>query len=279
MTLQQLFASTEIDFKRVKLVRHNITNAMVSKCMELGYLELYQTIQSPTRFKDTDYVISFLGETGTNGTYLGCYKVEGCKPFDRSAFPDNFPSDCGAESDIVYDLVKTDYFSELVNRLIIDWGKGTLNWCHNGSTEKEILSILPPVSNHPFPGYNKVILSYAELQDIIYNPSAHAIWNQKLSAVAGVYLITDTKTGMHYVGSAYGDQGGIWGRWSSYAHTKHGGNKELIDIISKDPGHAQYFQYSILEVLPLKTDKHEVLYFEKLNKIKLRSIEFGLNDN
>lgn len=279
MTLQQLFASTGIDFKRVKLVRHNITNAMVSKCMELGYLELYQTIQSPTRFKDTDYVISFLGETGTNGTYLGCYKVEGCKPFDRSAFPDNFPSDCGAESDIVYELVKTDFFSELINRLIIDWGKGTLNWCHNGSTEKEIIQILSEQPQLAFPGYDNIILSFEQLHEIVYNASAHSEWERKLSAVAGVYLITDTNSGKHYVGSASGEDGGIWNRWSEYAHTKHGGNTRLKKQIELDSDYCRYYQYSILEVLPLKRDMKEVLACESLYKEKLQSRVFGLNDN
>lgn len=53
----------------------------------------------------------------------------------------------------------------------------------------------------------------------------------------------------------------------------------MIRLVESDPDYAQYFQYSILEVLPLKADKHEVLEYEKLNKIKLRSMEFGLNDN
>lgn len=279
MTLQQLFQSSGIDFRKVKLIRHNLSNKEVADYHKKNYLDFYQTIQSEGRFANADYVISFLGEEGTKGKYLGCYKIGETVPFDKAAFPNDFPIGKGMESCVVYALEKTNIFSELINRLVIDWGKGTLNWCHNGTTEKEILEILPPMSKHIFPGYNKVILRFSELQDIIFNPSAHAVWQQKLSAVAGVYLITDTKTGLHYVGSAYGDQGGIWGRWSTYAHTKHGGNKELIELLEKDPDHAQYFQYSILEVLPLKADKHEVLNFEKLNKIKLQSIRFGLNDN
>ena len=75
--------------------------------------------------------------------------------------------------------------------------------------------------------------------------------------------------------SAYG----IWGRWSEYARTKHGGNKRLVELITADPDYCYNFQYSILEVFPIKRDKHEVLEYEQLYKKKLKSIEFGLNDN
>ena len=97
--------------------------------------------------------------------------------------------------------------------------------------------------------------------------------------MAGVYLITDTKTGKLYVGSASGEQGGIWGRWSEYARTKHGGNKRLQELITADSDYCSNFQYSILEVFPIKRDRHEVLEYEQLYKKKLWSIQFGLNDN
>jgi len=97
--------------------------------------------------------------------------------------------------------------------------------------------------------------------------------------VAGVYLITDTNTGKHYVGSASGEQGGIWGRWSEYARTKHGGNKRLRALITADDDYCRHFQFSILEVFPIKRDRHEVLEYEQLYKRKLRTIEFGWNDN
>ena len=61
--------------------------------------------------------------------------------------------------------------------------------------------------------------------------------------------------------------------------TKHGGNKRLKELIAADPDYCNNFQYSILEVFPIKRDKHEVLEYEQLYKKKLCSIQFGLNDN
>ena len=58
-----------------------------------------------------------------------------------------------------------------------------------------------------FPGYRNVDLSYAELT--LVAKESIASWRAALSGVAGVYLISDTKTGKLYVGSASGE-GGIW---------------------------------------------------------------------
>lgn len=53
----------------------------------------------------------------------------------------------------------------------------------------------------------------------------------------------------------------------------------MVALIASDPDYCRHFQYSILEVLPLKQDKHDVLAKEQLYKRKLQSIRFGLNDN
>jgi hypothetical protein len=84
---------------------------------------------------------------------------------------------------------------------------------------------------------------------------------------------------VHQMLSLLPEEGGIWGRWSEYARTKHGGNKRLIALITVDPEYCSHFQYFILEVFPIKRDRKEVLEYEQLYKKKLRSVQFGLNDN
>ena len=204
----------------------------------------------------------------------------GSVPFDKSLLPENFVFDSGMDDNCaIYQLEPLDILSDLIDRLVIDWGRGTINWCQNGTTAKEILEIRPAQSEIRFKSYEDVILSFDTLHTIVYNQSAYKEWYDKLSAVAGVYLITDKRTGKHYVGSASGEQGGIWGRWSEYARTKHGGNKRLIELINADPEYCHNFQYSILEVFPIKKDRHEVLECERLYKNKLLSVQYGLNDN
>lgn len=281
MTLQDLLTAKGVDLERTKLIRHNLSSNEISTYYDKGYIELYQRIQRPSRFKNCEYVLSFIGEEGTLGTFLACYKVCGWKAFQPESFPEDFPPmNLPDDTDCVdFELQRTDILADLQNRLVIDWGKGTINWCQNGTTEKEVVEIRRAGSEIGFPGYDEVILSWKTLWKIVYHKEANKVWEDKLSAVAGVYLITDTNTGRHYVGSASGRDGGVWGRWTEYAKTKHGGNKKLVALIAEDPDYCRYFQYSILEVLPLKQDKQDVLKREQLYKRKLQSIKFGLNDN
>lgn len=277
MTLQDLLGAKGVDLERTKLIRHNLSNDEISTYYSKGYIELYQRIQRPSRFRNCDYVISFIGEEGTLGILLGCYKVNGYVEYDPALIPADISM--GVESDVIYNLEKTDILGDLQNRLVIDWGKGAINWCQNGTTAKEVIEIRRTMSEIEFVDYDNIVLSWENLRKIVYNKASYKKWEDKLSAVAGVYLITDTNTGKHYVGSASGMEGGIWGRWSEYAKTKHGGNKQLVALIANDPDYCYHFQYSILEVLPLKQDKHDVLAREHLFKRKLQSIKFGLNDN
>ena len=54
-------------------------------------------------------------------------------------------------------------------------------------------------------------------------------------------------------------------------------------LICAHPERYKYFQFSILQILPKTvTDDeviHEVIHTERLWKQKLRTIEFGMNDN
>lgn len=278
MILQKLLS--EIDLAKTKLIRHNVSNEIVAQNYARGYIELYQRIQSVSRFRNVEYVLSFLGAEGTSGKYLGCYKVEGHAPYTRERLStDFFMGNETFENCVFWNMTKTDILYDLENRLVIEWGKGTINWCQNGTTEKEVLYILPAVSEIQFVSYDKVLLPYDKLRTIVFNNKHYREWEDRLSAVAGIYLITDTKTGRHYVGSASGEQGGIWGRWSNYARTKHGGNKRLVELITADSDYCSNFLFSILEVFPIKRNKHEILEYEQLYKKKLHTIQFGLNDN
>lgn len=128
-----------------------------------------------------------------------------------------------------------------------------------------------------FPGYHRFVLSKATL-DIIVGQSVPS-WRGALSAVAGVYVITDTHTGKLYVGSATGE-GGIWARWSDYAANGHGGNNELRLLLKeRGEGYAQHFQYALLEIADTHTTNEEVLARESHWKQVFGSREHGYNAN
>ena len=278
MTLQDLLKGAGIDLKKTKLIRHNLSRPKIAENVQHDLLEFYQAIQTPKLFQNADIILSFLGTERTNAVFLGCYKVGGSVPCENIEMPKKLVIG-DTEGLVFYELEKVPILSELENRLVIDWGGAVKSWCQWGTNPKEVLEIRPKHSEKTFESYEKTILDFQMLNEIIRNPEANRDWERKLSAVAGVYIITDRKTGKQYVSSASGENGGIWGRWSNYVHTKHGGNVHLKKMIEKDPMYYQNFQFSILEVLPLRWNNQDVLEREELYKRKLMTREFGYNNN
>lgn len=97
----------------------------------------------------------------------------------------------------------------------------------------------------------------------------------------GIYLITDTKTGRRYVGSAYSEHG-IWSRWCSYVASGHGGNIELRTLVS-DPS-LDYcrmnFRFALLEYRLSRTPDDVILAREAFwKRILLTRGDHGLNRN
>jgi hypothetical protein len=140
--------------------------------------------------------------------------------------------------------------------------------------EFRVLEIADPQVN-PFVGYDKVRLTYKRLQAIVDDPH-YSRWQSALSAVKGIYLISDMSNGKHYVGKADG-AGGILGRWEAYAHNGHGWNKELVAL---PRGQCEHFVFSILrvfgpEAIQRQVDEAEVHFKEAL----LTRGKYGYNAN
>lgn len=108
--------------------------------------------------------------------FQGCYQVEGSIPFKDAEKPKGLVIGDDTEDLAFYKLTKTNVLADLKDRLVIEWGKGTINWCQNGTTEKEVLEIRHAVSDIPFEGYDKALLTFDELHEIVFNRAAHKEW-------------------------------------------------------------------------------------------------------
>jgi hypothetical protein len=149
---------------------------------------------------------------------------------------------------------------------------------HYGTFEvQEILR--EPYSGRRFPGYEDIDLSFEELEALVKN--ARPDWMSALESVKGIYLLSDTKTGKRYVGSAYGDQG-IWSRWCSYVVSGHGGNVELRALVT-EPTLAYcraHFRVALLEHRSSRTEDKTIIDRETFwKRILLTRGEYGLNHN
>lgn len=143
----------------------------------------------------------------------------------------------------------------------------------------EVYELAPSTKLGSFPGYNNVLLTHRDLQMITKLEAPE--WRTALSNVKGVYCITDKSTGQLYIGSATGNSGGIWQRWSAYADVSNltGGNKTFEEL--KNNG-ADYiidnFIYSILEIFDMKTKREDIIHREEYWKRVFQTVKHGMNN-
>ena len=269
-----------LDPAKVKLIRHSLGDKDFSKCYysEPQMVWEYTRIQKPGFSKGYDYWCVFVSGEGTTARLFACYKVNGAVSATPDLEPVGFPLEGRFEGKYDYfDLEPVDNLKEYEHRLVIEWGRAALSWHQKGTTEKDILAIDSPVKK-PFIGYDKVVLTYAELKEVVENRDVYELWQAALSAVNAVYLIVDTKSGQQYVGSAYGKDG-LLGRWRIYVDSLHGHNKLMKEVICAHPDRYKFFQFSILQILPKTLTDVEVIHTESLWKEKLQSSRCGMNDN
>ena len=191
--------------------------------------------------------------------------------------------DLGILGGVSYEGEEIEEYKPLFGRVIVQYHKTSQSQCRYFSELQDELvvnQILPDkFDGEDFPGYDKVRLSFSQLETIITRQKKD--WVSALSNQKAVYLITDKNNGKLYVGSATSENGMLLQRWSNYVHDGHGGNKELKELV-KNYGFdyvKKHFQYSILENYNAKVDDHIILARESWWKETLQSRTWGYNSN
>ncbi|EGQ80414.1 hypothetical protein HMPREF9094_0580 [Fusobacterium animalis ATCC 51191] len=145
----------------------------------------------------------------------------------------------------------------------------------------EVFEVFPNIASGKFNGYQNVSITHKELREIVSNNELS--WKLALSYIKAVYVITDTKTGKLYIGSASGNSQGLWQRWGCYADFKDltGGNKEFEVLVEKNGKDyiLKNFKYSILEIFDAKTGQEYILERENYWKNVFETKKFGMNKN
>lgn len=182
-----------------------------------------------------------------------------------------------------YDADEVKEYEQYFGRLVVEYH----NPCRtmgrkyeNVMDELEVVQILnEQYTGNEFPGYENVRLSYPLLKNIV--DCQLPGWVDALRNQKAVYLITDTKTGKMYVGSATSQTGMLLQRWSSYAADGHGGNVELRELVKQQGLEyvKENFQYSILENYNARMDDGYILKRESWWKETLCTRTHGYNKN
>ena len=234
-----------------------------------GSWKQWQERQNQKNF-ECDQILSLIHLGGTRWLFGGVFTVLGVKQ-------GNIHNPNGYE----YETKELDGLGHLTGRAVVEFTKTfRASYLRGEKYANELLVAAirdQRLTVGDFPGFNDVLLSHTMLRTVVRE--SHPSWHAALSNVSGVYVITENTTGKQYVGSAYGGVG-IWQRWSAYAKTGHGGNKELRQLLdSKGTDHMHAFQFSILEVCDLNSSKEDIIGRESHWKTVLRTREFGLNSN
>ena len=270
--------------KKIKIARHKDEKRGYDLPLlyKKGQFDIYQSYQENADFHNCDYLISFLGIEKNQAVFIGVYEVINILPASSVPLPSQFIYQLNYKPNrkYYYELRKMDEFQELIDRLVIKWSGGAINWIQNfnSTTSKEVIQLLPKGYVGHFPGYMNFFLTHDELKKMINHKDAHSDWHKMLSAVGGVYVILDVGTGDQYIGSAYGKLG-VLGRFETYSKSPDGGNIKLIAHIQNDPTSVSRFQYSLLETLPSSITQKEAIARETLYKRKLGTRAHGLNSN
>lgn len=274
-----LLKNTGLDASKVLLIRHALSNPECLKFCKLGQLKEYTQIQNKKRFpKDFNYWITFKSDNGTSAILDKCYEVKGYQENTTNLVPKGITDPKWfSDNGICFDLQEIDLLQEYEGRLVIEWGKGAINWYQPATNEKEVIAIQSK-QKVTFTGYENLLLTYDELKEIVADNLTYADWHTALSSIYAVYLIVDKTDGKQYIGSAYGT-GGLFERWSMYVNTKHGNNVKMKNLICDCPKRYHSFQFSILQICPKSVTAEQMIHLESLYKRKLLTKEFGLNNN
>jgi hypothetical protein len=281
MQLNDLLGEEGIDPKDVMVFRHrpkerklrDVLPWLVDENPEL--FNAYQQTQGKVVEKamlGAKFVASFIGDKAGRAVFVGLYKVNGHKPLSYRQYweePLNMElkTKYGLEGKtddtsptLWFDLVPTPFRKEWKGKLVGCWPGKELSWWRwadrnefrvHAITEDSLLV-------REMPKWDRLILNWNKLELL---PKK---WCEALSQWRGIYSILDESDGKGYVGAAYG-QDNLLGRWRSYAHSGHGGNKKLRN---RKP-----------QIVAHDMEPEEVQSLEAGWKDRLHTREFGLNDN
>lgn len=288
VTLSELLDRSGINQKRVLVVRHRPYEPALRKVFAWIVAErpdlfrAYQSAQWRTleaAMLKADMMVSFVGLEAGQAVFAGAYDIGAHRLIDAAEFwsiPENVELkafgmtglDADRETTRWFDMKRNPLMEDTFGRLIIGWPGLERSWWR--WAERNTFPVIGLNDQSKFEPedtpWTELVLSWSDLSRLPRSLQS------KLSQWRGVYFIYDSVRGKGYVGSAYGSEN-ILGRWTSYAKTGHGGNKQLR---ASDPRH---LTFSILELTSPTLEAEAVIALESGWKTRLHTRLHGLNEN
>jgi hypothetical protein len=287
LTFSTLLREAGIDPAEVLLIRHTSKDPKFSQILPWLVVErpdlflAWERIQwqpAEKAMTRARYAAALIGQESGTATLAGLFAIKGWEVLPADAYWD-FPGNAelgalGLSSGpqagrdmLAFNLDPVVEFDRFIGRLVIGWppGQSWARWA--GSSSYPIRSISDESQFvSAMPHWRDIRLEWAELGAL---PRS---WRAALTQWRGVYYIYDVARAAGYVGSAYGVDN-LYGRWTGYAATGHGGNKRLRE------SRPENLRFSILELTAPSADPTDVIALEGNWKQRLSTREFGLNEN
>ena len=178
-----------------------------------------------------------------------------------------------ARTPLRYQLRRNSILDELALRVVIEVPARGMKL---NSLERDVVGLRESGCVGPCPDYQDIEVSIALLQAIFRNPDANSSWRDRLSAVGGIYLLTDLRTHRLYVGKTDAREG-FWDRWHAYAQMRTG--NVLVDpAFATGALQPQQTIMSILQVVPRgSATEHRIEQLESRWMHRLQTRHVGYN--
>ena len=131
----------------------------------------------------------------------------------------------------VYDLTLEKALSDLIGKVLVDWGLGARAWVqHADRRNKPIMELRREFKEPDFPGFLNFIEPLSRLDKLPKD------WVAVLRSSRGVYLLTCPKTKEQYIGLASGENG-FWGGCGNSFHSgRHRQDGNAVENETEDQG-------------------------------------------
>ena len=156
----------------MRLIRHSNREINVFEVFEtdIDKFICYTAWQPEGRYAQCKYLAIFGPSQGTTAQFLGLYEVNGftsnedLKEHHKFSLEHyNLPPEW-YEKSVYYHLKQSKVMKDLINRLVIEWGKGTVSWFQK--KDKDIIQIKPVNSIFEFESYNQILIPYSKLKEL-----------------------------------------------------------------------------------------------------------------
>ncbi len=266
-----------------KLIVHTSPTVDLTQLVYTGReaFEFFQQDQGKANVYNCRHIVSTVKLSPRTALVIGAYDVSGPAPLDVASVQPP-----GALAEVYqrwaerrsgpaerWTLTRNPILDRLAFRVVIDVPSRGMKL---NALDREVVGFREPGQVGPCPDYEDIDVQLALLRSVYDNAEANASWRDRLSAVGGIYLLTDHRNHKLYVGKTDAKQG-FWDRWRAYA-MKRTGNM-LVDP-AFEAGHLLHEEatMSILQVVPRgSATELEIEALEARWMRRLHSREVGYN--